>query len=101
MVGTEGADSFDVSIYEGEVIFGGAPLVAGDGCTANERGSEAKCPVPAGGIDISTLGGDDVIHGKLFEAPTGFMTIHFGAGNDKLETYGADTAYGEDGDDEL
>ena len=101
VVGTEGADSFQYSVYEGELIVSGSPMVAGAGCTGDDNQVEVKCPAPSKGVDIQTLGGNDRLHGYLSDQPAGWARVDLGAGDDWLETYGGDTVLGGAGNDEM
>jgi Ca2+-binding RTX toxin-like protein len=101
VVGTEGADSFQYSVYEGELILSGSPMIAGAGCTGDDSQYEVKCPVPANGVEIQALGGVDNVRGYLSDQPAGFARVDLGAGDDKFETYGGDSVVAGAGNDEL
>jgi Ca2+-binding RTX toxin-like protein len=100
--GTDGADGVDYSVYEGRLLLNGSPMIAGPGCT-DDAGSqvEVSCPVPAGGLVVKLLGGDDRVSGYASDAAPGWVKVDLGAGNDFLETYGADTVDGGPGADEI
>jgi Ca2+-binding RTX toxin-like protein len=101
VVGTEGADGSSLQVYEGRLYVRGTGAAAGPGCTADEYSGEVSCPVPAGGVDVSLLGGDDEVHNSTYDAPAGFVRVDLGAGNDSFETSGGDTVQGGPGNDEI
>jgi Ca2+-binding RTX toxin-like protein len=98
-VGTEGADGVNYQVYDGKLLLNGSPMDAGAGCTAD--GVEAACPIPAGGLVVRLLGGDDRVSGYTDDQPAGFAKVDLGAGDDFLETYGADTVDAGPGNDRI
>src|SRR3954470_17712626 len=62
--GTDGADGVDYSVDEGRLILSASPMLAGPGCTDEPGGQvEVTCPVPAGGLVVRLLGGEDRVSG--------------------------------------
>jgi hypothetical protein len=98
-IGTEGADGVDYQVYDGHLLVSGSPMSAGAGCTAD--GVQAVCPIPAGGLVVRLLGGDDRVSGYTDDQPAGFAKVDLGAGDDFLETYGADTVDAGPGNDRV
>src|SRR4051812_47388027 len=77
-------------------------MLAGPGCTDETGGQgEVTCPVPAGGLVVRLLGGEDRVSGYASDAAPGWVKVDLGAGDDTLETYGADTVDGGPGNDTI
>ena len=101
ITGSAGADTVDVSSYEGVLTLGGVD--AGPGCTQEYPGvGTTVCPIGPGGVDVRTGEGDDRVFVYLDDRPAGYVRADLGGGDDYFEgRAGGDRAFGGPGNDEL
>ncbi len=102
VTGTNAPESLDYQIYDGRLYIRGDVVSASGDCPADEYNGEISCALTdVSALTVDLAGGDDHVTGSLYATTDHFATVDLGAGNDYLETSGADIVNGGPGNDEI